>query len=377
MDTKSPDKNLHIPELSIKGFRGINDLTIPRLGRVTLLAGKNNSGKTSILEGIRLLAESAAPEAISEILQRREENSGGVSNNEVLPGSESFLVSALFSGFPHLTETTEPIVISSSAVSRKVQMHVEWFLESADENDNTQLVPAEDFGEEYGSIPALVVETDKARRVNPIDRVDMYASRRRLSYRNDSRRTTSRFVSSSSTERTELMGPLWDNISLTDGEQYVVEALQIIDPQISDVSMIGEQTAQRSRTAVVRSANFLRRVPLRSFGDGMNRLFGIILSLVNTSGGILLIDEFENGMHYTVQVDAWRMIFRLAEKLNVQVIATTHSWDCIVGFSQAATEAEEVEGVLYRIDRIDDRLRAVEYSEKNMQVAARQGIEVR
>ena len=65
----------------------------------------------------------------------------------------------------------------------------------------------------------------------------------------------------------------------------------------------------------------------------------IVLSLVNARGGVLLIDEFENGLHYSVQLDAWRMIFNLAQSLNVQVFATTHSWDAVESFQTAAAEA--------------------------------------
>jgi len=91
-----------------------------------------------------------------------------------------------------------------------------------------------------------------------------------------------------------------------------VEALRIIDPSIAAVSMVGGDRPRGPRTAIVRSNKIPRPVPLRSFGDRLNRLFGIALSLVNAKDGLLLIDEFENGMHYSVQLDTWRMIFRLA-----------------------------------------------------------------
>ena len=92
---------------------------------------------------------------------------------------------------------------------------------------------------------------------------------------------------------------------------------------------------------------------------------------------MLLIDEFENGMHFSVQVDAWRTIFRLAQILNVQVLATTHSFDCVAGFRQAAVEQEETDCLLVRIDRLGEKMRVVEYTEEDLQVAISQRIEVR
>ena len=315
---------------------------------------------------------------IREILQFREENAEGLSNNEADPDNETFLVSALFHGFPQLSESSEPIVISCLNSSRQLQMQVGWFSERIDKDGNSRLVPDEMYySEEHDSIPALVVTTENGRKIYPIDRINRLTSNLRLHSRYESTRMSSRFVSSSGTERTEMLGALWDNISLTEREPYVVEALQIIDPKISAVSMVGERTYRKSRTAVVRSDNFARRVPLRSFGEGMNRLFGIILSLVNVTGGILLVDEFENGMHYTVQVDVWRMVFHLAKKLDVQVLATTHSFDCVAGFRQAAAELEEVDGLMVRVDRFGDQMRVVEYTEEDLQVAVSQRIEVR
>ena len=64
----------------------------------------------------------------------------------------------------------------------------------------------------------------------------------------------------------------------------------------------------------------------------MIRIFGIALALENAKDGLLLIDEVENGLHYSVQPDVWRFLFQAATKLNVQVFATTHSYDCIKSF---------------------------------------------
>ena len=89
------------------------------------------------------------------------------------------------------------------------------------------------------------------------------------------------------------------------------------------------------------------------------------------------MDEAESGLHYSVHPAFWRMVLRVASKYNVQVLATTHSWDCIKGFAQAAQECEGAEGMLVRLEKDTDGLRAVTYSEKNLIIAAEQDIEVR
>ena len=108
----------------------------------------------------------------------------------------------------------------------------------------------------------------------------------------------------------------------------------------------------------------------------MNRLFGIVLSLVNAKGGLLLIDEFENGIHHSVQLDAWRTIFRLAHDLDVQVFATSHSWDAIEAFQKAAAESQE-DGGLIRLSRKGDPVIPTLFKEKELAVVTRDRIEVR
>jgi hypothetical protein len=155
-----------------------------------------------------------------------------------------------------------------------------------------------------------------------------------------------------------------------------VNALKIIAPDIEAVSMVGSEGPSQLRTAIVRSSGFPRPVPLRSFGDGLNRLFGIVLSLVNAKGGFLLIDEFENGMHHTVQLDVWRGIFHLSNLLNVQVFATSHSWDAVEAFQEAAAEHPD-EGLLIRLSRKGDEVIPTLFDGEELAVATRDRIEVR
>ena len=120
-----------------------------------------------------------------------------------------------------------------------------------------------------------------------------------------------------------------------------------------------------------------RPVPLRSLGDGASRMLGVSMAFTSSRNGFLLIDEVENGIHYSLQHDFWRMVLQTAQANNVQVLATTHSWDCVSSFARAAIECEEAEGILYRISRRYGELRAVEYPEDELKIAADQQIEVR
>src|SRR5207248_2098407 len=108
-----------------------------------------------------------------------------------------------------------------------------------------------------------------------------------------------------------------------------------------------------------------------------NRLFGIMLALVNAREGILLVDEFENGLHYSVQPEVWRHLFEVASRLNVQVFATAHSWDCIEAFQKAAQENEKEEGVLVRLQEKKGVIRDTVFDERELEVITQQQLEVR
>ena len=71
------------------------------------------------------------------------------------------------------------------------------------------------------------------------------------------------------------------------------------------------------------------RLPLQSLGDGMVRLFHILIAMREAAGGMILLDEVENGLHHSILAEVWKRIRSLATKLEVQVFATTHSLECL------------------------------------------------
>lgn len=371
-----------LEKITIDGFRAFEKLVIGGLGRVNLITGKNNTGKSSVLEAFRILMSDASPSVLYNILRYREEDVPEPDEVSAPSDTESmFQLGTLFHGFPELLDNPAPITISTNGGGRamKIALSVGWYSEERGEDGVRRFIAQEEdlFGDS-GGIPAVVAETGGVKRVMPLENFRRYALRSRPFRPESSEEPKMPCISVSpyGGERTATLGSLWDRIALSDREKDVIEALGIIDPEISAVSMVGGESPRQKRTAIVRADNIGRPVPLRSFGDGLNRLFGIVLSLVNAKDGLLLIDEFENGMHHSVQLDAWRVIFRLAEKLNIQVFATSHSWDSIEAFQEAAAETPE-DGVLVRLARKGESIVPTLFGEDELAVATREGIEVR
>jgi len=294
------------------------------------------------------------------------------------PGDFSAFCS-LFSGFPPLSKCRQPFVISGeNGVPLKLSARVAWFTEELDVEQGWRFMPVKDdlFGESTG-FPVLQVDLLNRKRLIRLDRpLDRPRNRSSIGDAMDgSSAAPCIFLDPFSSRSTGQLATFWDAIALTKGESEVVRALQIISQDIQAVSMIGSG-GQRPRTAIVKSSGCDHPIPLRSFGDGVNRLFGLILSLVCAKGGVLLVDEIENGLHHSVLVDVWRTLFRLARETGVQVFATSHSWDCIEAFQKAANE-DAGTGVLVRLARKGVNVIPTVLRDQELQIVARDGIEVR
>jgi len=149
----------------------------------------------------------------------------------------------------------------------------------------------------------------------------------------------------------------WDKIVFTEHENVVRQALQIISPDFEALTFVrneeGSPVSRRElrRSAKVKISDAPRPIPLNSLGDGILRVLQLVLKVFPAKDGFLLIDEFENGLHFSVQEKVWALLFELAQKLNIQIFATTHSWDCIESFAKTAIARQDIEGVLFRVGK--------------------------
>ena len=377
MSQERLDDRLHLPDLSIKGFRGIKELSIERLGRVTLLAGKNSVGKTTVLDAVRVYAAGGRPSVLSELLESRQEVSAATA-----PRRGKIIV-ADFSALFHGRDVSRLACISIGPKSGTDQLRIE--------EESLSGTLAGYVVDGYQGFRVVFQDTEQTLPwLIPIQGL---AATRIVERYNDSayRYIEELFHETQSPPRIGCgsLGPgllsnqefvrYWEAIALTDDEDRAVQALRLIlGSDLERVAVLDDNEGS-SRRVVVKLQGQARPVPLQSLGDGALHLASTALALANSRDSFLLIDEAENGIHHSIQPDFWRMIFKTAHANNVQVIATTHSFDCVRGFAQAAVEYEEVEGVLVRIERKDEEMWAVEYSERNLKAAAKQsiGIEVR
>jgi len=170
---------------------------------------------------------------------------------------------------------------------------------------------------------------------------------------------------------------LWDDTNKNNLIEYAVIAMQLIKDDIKDISFIGVPSGSNNLIPHIGIAGKPTKLPLRRFGDGMTRLLGLSLALSSCRNGALFIDEIETGLHYSILPDVWKLIFKTARDLNVQVFATTHSKDCIEAFTQAAIDDEESDGTLIRLENKNGSIKSVNFSEDELETVARRDIEVR
>lgn len=367
--SKSKKSELLLDSLEIKGYRCFEHLTIEKLGRVNLIVGKNNVGKTALLEALWIYANHDDSEILHKIVFDRNEITDERVSSTESSREYNFAVRNLFSNRPavparnHNRKDSLYFIISESGVVN------DYFI-------NDALIPSEDKIQsrlEEAFFNAAGSKTTFIRYY-----YDSQFGMPQASYLpRINRNIKNLFINATGLDNQRLV-EFWDIITLTPAEDDVIAALNLLPhKKLNRINFIGYPKGAKNRVPVVQVDNGKEPLPLKSFGEGMTRLLGISLALVQCQNGMLFIDEIESGLHYSVLLDVWRLIFKTARDLNVQVFATTHSSDCVKAFQRAAEEDKDDEGMLIRLARKGDKIKAILFNEEELETVVENDIEVR
>ncbi|NES21867.1 MAG: ATP-binding protein, partial [Symploca sp. SIO3E6] len=375
----------------LENFRGFKSFELQQLGRVNLLVGVNNSGKTSILEAIQLLCSPANLEPLHEVMIERGECFWGDDNVTL-----ELDIRHLFYGHEIEENNTFSILGKNNHLRQKLVASIAigsidslYRLNSHSEAENSSSASVGKLSDDLVRLGFTAQWTSGNKQEyweQPLssngclhnDDVHLWPiSRKRRAMQRPIPKTQ---LIRSSSLTIETMTELFEQVVLTAEEQLVYEALQTIEPRIERIAPVSSRKSISSNSRggfVVRLSGSEQRVPIGSLGDGIWRMLGLALAIVSVKGGVLLVDEIDTGLHFSTLSDMWKLIWETAKKLDVQVFATTHNSDCWTSLATIASQEDAaVDGIT--IQRIEpDKNTSVVFTEKEIAIAAERGIEVR
>lgn len=368
--------------LEVENYRGFPKYRMAGMSRVNLLVGRNNSGKTCLLEAVELLASRGGLQVVERIARQRGELIYEMSESDArrpyidishffcghdFDLGSSFRVCPSRSigglvfeiiGRSQIPERT-PLTgfdTDPTLASHFLEVHLTGHKPSV--RVTLAILPVS----ENGAIPTMVGGRSSYERVrrsnlNPV-----------------------RFLTQDSPERGSL-GQMWDLVSTEGRERDVVEALRILEPRLSSVVFLsgGERPFRfEPRSGILLGfEGSQRRSPLGSHGEGMRRLLALALALVTTQDGVLLIDEVDTGLHYSIMGDLWLLIVEAARRNGVQVFLTTHSLDCVRGLAWLCANHPHLGSEVSLQKIVPELEEAVALDAEQIRIAYDQEIEVR
>ncbi|MCK5059394.1 MAG: AAA family ATPase [Candidatus Aminicenantes bacterium] len=353
-------------KIKIENFRGIKSLEIKDPKQFNLIVGKNNSCKTTVLESIFLLTGPTNP---------------------TLP-----MTINSFRGLNVIDEYYWSLFFNRLETKSIIKLYGE--ISRPDEQRDLTIKPLRESsiskpGNKKGLLAGEISGTDIVDRINGLTLEFLL--------KEPGRKESNKFVSNVRFDgkdiKPEIPGDYknrldgvfiygtggsqnnaqrFNNIQIKKQEKKVVQILQKIEPTIQDISV-------GSNDILYCDMGFDRLVPINMVGEGINRLLAIILAIYDKSNGIVMIDEVENGFHYSALEILWKAIFEAAREFNVQIFATTHSFENIRAYSSAYDKlAEKNDDLrLFRIEKKKDELDIISINHEILKTSIENDLEVR
>ena len=337
--------------ISISHFRGIEHVELQGLKQVNLIVGKNNSGKTSLLEAFFLLAGMSDPRLAIAINQFRDLSLNADSDFKYIFNKLDFTVPIQFAGtidgttrcatFAPLYEATRKIKIREDKTDEEIALS-----RTNQDVDGLQITFRTSENPEETSTLSIKNET--------ISVSESYKEQLDCKYLHIK-------------TRLDQMPKDISNIIIKKRMDTIVQVLREIEPNLIDIRMGNNENIYFDIGAD-------ELVPINIMGDGIRRTLSVLSSIYEMEHGILLIDEIENGLHYSCLKIFWKAILTAAKLFDVQIIATTHSYECIEALVSVETENCIS---LYRTEKKNNKVKTVHIDAETLLTSLKENYEVR
>ena len=344
-------------EVNIQNYRGIRSCHIKDLNLVNLFFGKNNCGKSSLLESIFILSGPSNPTL--PIV---------VNNVRSLVGSkeENMLIDF------YQIDSKNKIKISSSG-NNKRDLEIS-MLKSQSKDislDNLNQINAENIGKHYGlKFNFSVGNEGKHYHTELLVKEGSGDTGKIITDKNYKEEMFTRFMPSSQNQANEH--EMLAEIIKNKKEGAIIDALRLVEPKIKNIQLVDN--------AIMVDVGYATLLPINVLGDGVRKILNITLSIHKCSNGILLVDEIDNGLHHSVMQKLWEVIMKTCREFNVQFFASTHSIDIIKSLVQVinSNHSNDLPVSAYKLlKKEDDELVALRYGTKELSYVIGQELEVR
>jgi AAA15 family ATPase/GTPase len=377
----------------VKNYRCFKSLELNNLNRVNLIAGLNNAGKTSLLEALFIHAGAYNPEIALRVNVFRGLELSDVNVQPLVPSpwnslfrnyqsNESIELVACAEG--KVPETVKLRVVKDSreltdiyrqylqrqdnqyySLNRKERRNMDRLDKKTSSNDKTT---------DYLSTAAHVLEVFTAG--GDLERLKFYHIFDRKGQRII---PVPPGIIKQSVFLPARMRPITEDIERfgvleTEKRQTeLLDVLKIIEPRLSKLSLVIEN----GLPSIQGDIGLDRLLPLALMGEGTSRLSTIIMAIASARDGMVMIDEIENGFHYSVLSKVWAAINRASLQFNTQIFVSTHSLECINAAHQTFSELPNYPFSFHRLEMINDAVSPVEYSQGSLSAALNSNFEVR
>lgn len=357
--------------LSIQNFRSHQDVVLQDCGQVNILLGKNNAGKTAILEAILMLCFPPNPREVLVLLNNQRGYKPGTENDELWDSyfnawDHSRTISFSAEEKPSRSNSRLNICQNLSIIplmGNANQARSGSVIEGQDVLDKTQgLVfkyQYEDGGIEKkvtalkrkANLPLTSLTKEIFNRIRPIA-----------------------FIPSKGIANPQDEAERFSRLEKANRQHEVEEALRAVEPRLKRLTVL----ASGQSSMVYGDLGEGHLIPVSLMGEGMVRMLSIATAMVNNQNGLVLIDEIENGLHYSVLPSLWKMIFKTARALDIQVFAATHSDECLRAASQVAQSQANLKDLrLFRLDLRNRKTIVTDYTGSELATAISSEQEVR